>query len=259
MEKLIAQLLRLYIPAGAVTPERLERHILGHDPRPVELDTADGLRRAIAIPFDQADGDEEADAWTRLCAVARALQVEHGFPAPAVSVDGVSAYCLWISLEAPVPAAQAKQWADLVRASWLPGRRAAAAADAGDPEPQLPPRFNARGGRWAAFIHPGMGASFAGEPGLVVAPPALAQAAFLEELESVAMARFAQSLAALRPAPAAGPHPAAATATATAPATPADGLLLRDATLEDIVRHLHAQNIEPTFRHLLPPARQPAE
>jgi hypothetical protein len=32
-------------------------------------------------------------------------------------------------------------------------------------------------------------------------------------------------------------------------------LLLRDATLEDIVRHLHAKNIEPTFRHLLPGSR----
>jgi hypothetical protein len=31
-----------------------------------------------------------------------------------------------------------------------------------------------------------------------------------------------------------------------------DGLLLKDATLEDIVRFLHAKNIEPTFRHLMP-------
>jgi hypothetical protein len=30
------------------------------------------------------------------------------------------------------------------------------------------------------------------------------------------------------------------------------GLLLKDATLEDIVRHLHGQNIEPTFRFLAP-------
>jgi hypothetical protein len=31
----------------------------------------------------------------------------------------------------------------------------------------------------------------------------------------------------------------------------ADTLLLRDATLEDIVRFLHAKQIEPTFRHLI--------
>ncbi|MFM9438398.1 hypothetical protein ACFDR9_005504 [Janthinobacterium sp. CG_23.3] len=32
----------------------------------------------------------------------------------------------------------------------------------------------------------------------------------------------------------------------------ADGLLLEDATLEDIVKLLHPKGIEPTFRHLIP-------
>jgi hypothetical protein len=31
-----------------------------------------------------------------------------------------------------------------------------------------------------------------------------------------------------------------------------DGLLLRDATLDDIVRFLHARGIEPTFRFIVP-------
>ncbi|MFI3748300.1 hypothetical protein, partial [Citrobacter braakii] len=30
-----------------------------------------------------------------------------------------------------------------------------------------------------------------------------------------------------------------------------DTLLLKDATLEDIVKLLHSRNIEPTFRHLI--------
>ena len=34
-------------------------------------------------------------------------------------------------------------------------------------------------------------------------------------------------------------------------ASAAEGLLLRDATLEDIVGYLHSKNIEPTFRHLI--------
>jgi hypothetical protein len=38
-----------------------------------------------------------------------------------------------------------------------------------------------------------------------------------------------------------------AATSATAP-----GLLLQDASLEDIVRWLHARHIEPTFRHRLP-------
>jgi hypothetical protein len=46
----------------------------------------------------------------------------------------------------------------------------------------------------------------------------------------------------------------AAQVTAPAPAVAAqqDGILLQDATLEDIIRELHRRNIEPTLRHLLP-------
>ena len=43
---------------------------------------------------------------------------------------------------------------------------------------------------------------------------------------------------------------APAKAPAKAKAASADGVLLKDATLEDIVRRLHAMNIEPTFRFL---------
>ena len=43
----------------------------------------------------------------------------------------------------------------------------------------------------------------------------------------------------------------AADAPVEAPAASAQGLLLKDASLEDIVRHLHAKHIEPTFRHII--------
>ncbi|WP_229425031.1 hypothetical protein [Massilia sp. Se16.2.3] len=69
-------------------------------------------------------------------------------------------------------------------------------------------------------------------------------------------AQFEGALRAPGPAIAAtsAPEPKAASfPTQAAPgASPNDSLLLRDATLEDIVRHLHARGIEPTFRHLLP-------
>jgi hypothetical protein len=47
-------------------------------------------------------------------------------------------------------------------------------------------------------------------------------------------------------------HTAVKAAPAPVPsaATP-QSLLLKDATLEDIVKHLHALGIEPTFRHAL--------
>jgi NADPH-dependent ferric siderophore reductase len=97
----------------------------------------------------------------------------------------------------------------------------------------LPPQLNQASGKWAAFIHPGMGASFAGDEGLEMPPPEAGQVALLEGLESATPAQFAHALARLRPQGRA-----------------AEGLLLRDATLEDIVKHLHSKNIEPTFRFL---------
>ena len=48
--------------------------------------------------------------WDRLCEVANALQAELGLPAPAVSIDGASAYHLWLSLETPVPAGEAQDF-----------------------------------------------------------------------------------------------------------------------------------------------------
>jgi hypothetical protein len=87
-----------------------------------------------------------------------------------------------------------------------------------------------------------MGASFADESGLDMAPPMAGQVAFLEGLDSIAPGQFAQALERLE-------APAAPVEAPEAPS--ADGLLLKDATLEDIVRVLHARGIEPTFRFTL--------
>jgi hypothetical protein len=53
-------------------------------------------------------------------------------------------------------------------------------------------------------------------------------------------------------APAPARPQARARSAAARPSSLPDGLLLKDATLEDIVRHLHEKNIEPTFRFLHP-------
>ncbi|KQQ97457.1 hypothetical protein [Massilia sp. Leaf139] len=253
MEKLIAELLRLFVMDAAAAPalaRQLQGQPPGQDGGDADLLAAGGLTRAVAIPFEKSKDTPAGEHWAQLCEAANALQAEHGFPAPAVSVTGLG-YCLWIALAAPVPAAQARQFVRRVRQAWLPEGAARAEAKT----PPLPPCLDAASGRWAAFIHPGMGASFADEPWLEIAPPPLAQAAFLEGVDSVAPEEFAAAFAALgRPeaAPAlAQPATVAVQAPAPAAAAPA-GLLLADATLEDIVRHLHARNIEPTFRHLLP-------
>jgi len=153
---------------------------------------------------------------------------------------------------------------------------------------ECPPRLQ-NNGLWSAFIHPGMGAAFEEEAGLEVEPPAAGQAAFLERLHSISDSQWTHACALLQSqqdatvpaaattsaAVAGAPAATAAPATATAKAAPAsaarkasaapiaavhssragsgnDGLLLKDATLDDIIRHLHERNIEPTFRHLHP-------
>jgi hypothetical protein len=93
-----------------------------------------------------------------------------------------------------------------------------------------------------------MGASFADEPGLEMAPPMAGQAAFLEGLESISEAQFLGALDMLQQAQAVAP---VASVPAAEQAVAPEGLLLKDATLEDIVRFLHSKNIEPTFRHLI--------
>jgi hypothetical protein len=239
MQELTAQLARLYVPAAAL--DALQAQLAGALPAAVDL-VENGATRAIIIPFDRQPDDGEAGHWERLCAVANALQADLGLPAPAVSISGASGYRLWLSLAQPVPLAQARRFVEGLRVAYFP--RVPLPSDGVGATVEVPPCLHHASGRWAAFIHPGMGASFAEEPGLEMAPPLTAQAAFLEPLESIGAAQFQRALDRLRPA---APAPTAPWSEAVAP-----DLLLKDATLEDIVRFLHSKNIEPTFRHLLP-------
>lgn len=241
MQELIAHLIRLYLPAAPGLSDQLAAQLEGAASPLLQL-SRDGTVRAIALPFDARPDADGAVQWERLCHVANLLQAELGLPAPAVSIDGASGYRLWLSFAEPLPAAMAQQLYDCVRAAHC---ETAPACDVMAPV-ALPPCLNRSSGRWAAFIHPGMGASFADEPGLEMRPPLAAQAAFLQGIEGASIEQVRQALGRLQPA-AAVPPPA--------PAAPAPGLLLRDATLEDIVRHLHSLNIEPTFRHVLPQGR----
>jgi len=244
MHELIAQLIRLYLPQDAASPQELEQHLDGRATRVFDL-ARDGAVRAIVLPFDgRAHGGGTA-AWEKLCEVANVLQGELGLPAPAVSIDGATGYRLWLSMAQPVPVATAQRFVELLCAGYCPD----VVMPAGGVAPvELPPCRNGATGKWAAFVHPGMGASFADEPALDMTPPAAAQAAFLQGLESIDSSQLEHALGLLQPAP----EPAAA-APAPVASDAAPGLLLKDATLEDIVRHLHAKGIEPTFRHLLPP------
>lgn len=240
MHKLISELKRLYLPHAALAPAGLEQRLLGQSRSGVTLLTADGQTRTLLIAFPKMSDGEEGRHWTLLCDVANAMQVELGLPAPAVSISGADAYGLWLSLEVPVSTALAQQFIELLQAAYFPGvEQGAYAATA---PVALPPCLHPGTGKWAAFIHPGLGASFADEAGLEMAPPLAAQAALLDSLHSITQTQFQHAMQVL--------SAGASQPIADHPSTP-QGLLLRDARLEDIVLHLHSMNIEPTFRHLI--------
>lgn len=246
MEQLISELARLYLPPGTA-PEMLAQRLLGNVTGAINLVGSDGSTRAMAITFRKTVASGEGQHWSRLCEVANAMQAELGLPAPAVSISGFDGYALWLSSEAPVPAAQAQEFLELLHRAYFP--EVELAPDAAFIPAELPPCLNQGTGKWAAFIHPGMGSSFAEESGLEMAPPFAGQAALLETVQSISSAQFTHVLATLQQSQSAPP---AFSGPALAPCGPSDGLLLKDATLEDIVRHLHSKNIEPTFRHLIP-------
>lgn len=243
MHTLIAELTRLYLAPGMLAPQALEQQLLGEASAPVNLVSDAGTTRALAIAFRQ--GGAGSAHWQALCTLANALQVELDLPAPAVSIAGADGYHLWLSLERLTPVALVQQFVALLGAAYLP--------DAGPMQHlamvELPPCLHAGSGKWAAFINPGLGASFADDAGLDMAPPLAGQVALLAGLRSISEAQLVHALDMLR----AGQPliTEAVQAVELAPATPPQGLLLKDATLEDIISHLHANNIEPTFRHLI--------
>src|SRR5450830_176757 len=261
MHKLISELHRLYLfdeqrylaadgSEQALTPAVLARHLSGEQTVAVKLVNDAGLVRALVLEFGGKGSGEQH--WGDLCTIANALQHELDLPAPAVSISG-TAFQLWLSLATPVPLLQSRQFVQLLRSTFLPASTDVIAV----PPPayvelvQLPPCLQPSG-KWAAFIHPGVGAAFADEPGLDMPPTPAAQLGFLDGVRSITPAQFAQALAKLQQHAGLAPEPLViATAPVAMPAAPA-GLLLQDATLEDIVRWLHARNIEPTFRHRLP-------
>ncbi|HEU4373850.1 MAG TPA: hypothetical protein VFS02_10190 [Telluria sp.] len=246
MQKLISELTRLYLPADTLPPEVWQQRLSGQSTGAVHLVTADGRARAMAIAFDKQPDSEEAKHWSILCLVANALQEQLGLPAPAVSISGAHGYCLWLSFDAPVPTVLLEQFLELLRKAYFPAMDLRPAATS--PLPDLPPCLHPATGKWAAFINAGLGASFADESGLDVAPPFAGQAALLENVKSISAPQFAHAMTMLLES-----HgtPTSDTIPANERAPTPRGLLLKDATLEDIVDYLHSRNIEPTFRHLI--------
>ena len=86
MQKLISELIRLYLPLGATQAAALAQHIRGQKSSAFDLTDDIGRARAIVIPFNKQAGFEDVH-WNRLCATTYALQAEVGIAAPAVSIS----------------------------------------------------------------------------------------------------------------------------------------------------------------------------
>lgn len=278
MRQLITELRRLYLLDGQLCRDTaadglglppidpvllsnsaLEQHLLGLKTLSVELRPASARGRVVVVDFAASASASGEQQWTNLCLLANGVRDELELPAPAVSISG-RGFQLWLSLETPTPLELIDAFVSLLLRRYLGegagGTDGAARAQSRPGHGQLLataelPPCRLSGGKWAAFIHPGMGASFADEPALEMAPPVGAQVGFLEGLHSIGAAQFDAALAQLRAQCGAPPPPVPGLAAATDAAV-AD-VLLKDASLEQIVRALHARHIEPTFRHLLPP------
>lgn len=120
---------------------------------------------------------------------------------------------LWLSLAVAVPDDEARRFAELLCDRYCPGM--ALAPGVVETQVALQPGLQGASGKWAAFIYPGVGASFADDPGPAIPPPLAGQVGFLEGLESIGKGDFRQALAGLEPAfaapqltsPAAQPDP----------------------------------------------------
>jgi hypothetical protein len=104
MEKLIAELTRLYLAPEAVTREALAQHILGKTTLAIKLTTADDLTRALAIPFRKAFGDGETGPLGAPVQGGECLAGRSRATGAGGEHRRRQAYRLWLSLETPVAA-----------------------------------------------------------------------------------------------------------------------------------------------------------
>ena len=194
MLPLPAALQRLYLPLAASPPTQGEAQ--------VSLVDADGSVRALVLELARP-----AD-WPLLSGVWRGVQTDLGWPAPAIAVSGIDGYQLWISLQQPVPVAQAQGLLAGLCARYLgevAPQRLRLMPSAAQPLPlaTLPPN-EVRSGQWSAFVAPDLAPVFADEPWIDLPPNPEGQAELLSRLKSIEPDAWAQGLAQLQLAPAHG-------------------------------------------------------
>ena len=209
--RLIEQLQRLYclpdqtglvLPPGVaadgaprlLSAVDLERGPAGDASVALKLTAPDNQARTLVIEFSRSAH------WPQAAALYQGLTEELELPAPAMAVGGPAGYQLWLSLAEPLPLATLGAFLAALVRKYLADVPAAALRlypdDANDC-PRLPPAALDNGG-WSAFIDPTMGAMFADETWLPMAPNADKQADMLAALGSIKTADFHRALAQLQ-------------------------------------------------------------
>jgi hypothetical protein len=142
--------------------------------------------------------------WSELSVVWQALQSELGLPAPGIVVSGIDGFELWLSLDEPVPVAQAHAFLESLRARYLshiaPER--ITLLPAADPHAPLHARHAARvpalqahADQWSAFVAPDLAPVFADTPWLDIPPSTEGQAELLSRLKGIKPAAWQAALA----------------------------------------------------------------
>ncbi len=132
-------------------------------------------------------------AWDSLRPVWQGVQVELGFPAPAIAVSGIDGIQLWFSLANSVPALEGHAFLHALRRRFLPDvpmRRLRLWPSAASAHVRPVPERQAPSGDWSAFVAPDLAPVFGDTPWLDIPPGDDGQAALLAALDPIPQAVF---------------------------------------------------------------------
>lgn len=163
------------------------------------LITPQGLVRAMVLELGRPAH------WATLAALWQGVQLDLALPAPAIAVSGVDGYQLWFSLAEPLPAPQAHDFLDALRARYLPEvapTRLSLWPDVQASQVTKIPGQQVQTEQWAAFLAPDLAPMFAQTPWLDMPPSPEGQAELLSRLHSIQPAELTVALAQLQAAPA---------------------------------------------------------
>lgn len=185
MDRLIAELQRLYFPKDQLASKAVAQTLAGGEPVALDPVGPDGRTRVMVLGFGRA-----AD-WAAAVDLFRVVQEELELPAPAISVSGQNGYEVWFSLAEAVPAEDARRFLEAIRLRYLSELPASRLQQRpGDGPVDLVPALHRASGKWSAFIDPSMGSMFADEPGLEMAPSLDRQADLLSGFENIKAVDF---------------------------------------------------------------------